>query len=121
MKQLLFIYNADSGKGNALLDYGKKYITPNRYDCQLCMVSYGPFGMKQDWKSFVADLPLDVVFLHRNEYTQKYPKSDISLPALIYEADDQHQVLMQADDFDTINSLDDLQNAVKAALGKIVD
>jgi len=60
--KLLFIYNADSGIANALIDQGKKYLTPSEYACQLCMVSYGPLGMRKDWKKFVKRLPYEIVF-----------------------------------------------------------
>lgn len=65
-KEIIFVYNADGGIGNALLDYGKKYIQPDKYDCQLCMVTYGALGMKKDWKIFTSSLSYQVKFLHRD-------------------------------------------------------
>jgi hypothetical protein len=35
---LLSIYNADSGKLNALFDIGHKIVNPESYSCNLCIV-----------------------------------------------------------------------------------
>ncbi len=112
-EKIYFIYNANTGKANAILDYGKKYITPSKYDCQLCMVSYGPFGMKKDWKNFTKNLPYPVVFLHKNEIQDDLKVLDTSLPAVIVSnANNNYRVILDADDFEQITSLEQLKNAV---------
>ena len=108
-KKLVFVYNANSGKTNAVLDYGKKYLNPSEYDCQLCMVSYGPLGMKKDWNKFVQNLPLPTEFLHKDEFEQKHPKLDITYPSLVLMQKDSHEVIMNDKDFDKVKTLDDLK------------
>lgn len=114
--KLLFIYNADSGMINALMDQGKKYLTPSEYACQLCMVSYGPFGMRKDWKKFTKELPYEIEFLHKDELQNTYPTIETSLPAMVLLSNENADVLLDKEDFNTIVSLDDLKTAVLKAL-----
>ena len=116
MSQLLFVYNANSGAANGLLDYGKKYITPDKYDCQLCMVSYGPFGMKKDWKQFIASLPYEVVFLHKDELEKQHPQASIKPPGLLLRTDSGYRPMLEAADFEAIKTLDQLKSLVNQAL-----
>lgn len=113
---LLFIYNAESGLANALLDYGKKYVAPSKYDCQLCMLSYGPFGIKQDWKKFTKELPYNVKFLHKDELNAQYPDVKTTFPAVVRIQNNTSKTLLNGKDFKAIQSLDELKSAVMKAL-----
>lgn len=115
-KRLLFVYNADSGIGNALIDYGKKYISPETYECRLCMVTYGAFGMKKDWKKFVESLPYEAVFLHRDELKTRHADADIALPVVLLETGGTLDVLVSSKDFKNIQTLDRLQEVVSGAI-----
>lgn len=114
--KILFIYNADSGFTNALIDQGIKYLTPDKYECKLCMVSYGPVGMRKDWKRFIKDLPYNVEFLHRDELQNAYPRINTSLPAVVLVSSGKTRVLLKKEDFDHISSVDGLKSAVLASL-----
>ena len=81
-KKLIFIYNATSGTLTGIKDYFHKAFKPSTYGCQLCAVTYGAFGMKNDWKKFIKDMDVPVnflkkdkfkfEFLHRDEFHEKY-------------------------------------------------
>ncbi|MBC8082944.1 MAG: hypothetical protein H7Z21_06995 [Hymenobacter sp.] len=82
MIELLFVYNADSGLLNAAVDYFHKILSPATYTCSLCAVTYGNRGMRPDWREFVAQLPVQTIFLHRNELREKHPElAHYPLPA----------------------------------------
>ncbi len=116
-KRLLFIYNANSGAMNGLLDYGKKYLNPSEYDCQLCMLSYGPFGMKKDWKKFTSSLPYPVNFLHIDELKSQYSFIKTNFPALVLLSENQqYSVLIDSNEFKDIQTLDDLKKKVVTVL-----
>ena len=119
-QKIIFVYNADSGLGNALLDFGKKYLSPDNYACALCKVSYGPFGMKRDWKTFVKSLTYTSQFLHKDEFREAYPDIKTTLPAMIMLSGSKHEVLLNARDFEHIHSLEDLKTAVRGVLAKHV-
>lgn len=116
--EIIFVYNADSGLANSLIDYGKKYVSPSKYDCQLCMISYGQFGMKKDWKTFVGSLAYPVSFLHKNEFIEKYPKISTTLPAMLIISDDKLTALLNSTDFDKIHNLIELKAKVRHVLYK---
>jgi hypothetical protein len=113
---LIFVYNADSGIANALLDTGRRIFTPQDYPCPLCMVTYGPFGMRSEWKIFIAELPYDVTFLHKNELPTRLQKELKDFPCLVLHAGDRTSVLISAEEFKKIKDLTTLKSTVTAAL-----
>ena len=86
MKKLLFVYNADAGLANALLDTAHKIFSPRTYACSLCGITYGLTSMRPEWKEFLQSLPVETRFLHRDEFLQQYPKhSNQALPAVFWK------------------------------------
>ena len=47
--RLLFVYNANSGKWNAILDGAKKLLAVD--GCPLCSLTHGVFGEKAEWRA----------------------------------------------------------------------
>ena len=107
------IYNADGGLVNGAMDLLHKTFSPATYACRLCEVTYGTFGMKRDWRSTIEALPLPVTFLHRDEWLAAYPGNPTALPAILLEQGGALSILVSADDFAAVRSLD----ALKALLG----
>jgi len=64
-KKLIFIYNADSGLLNTVKDFWHKALRPSTYQCNLCQTTFGSFGVKKEWKSFISTLEVDTEFLHK--------------------------------------------------------
>ncbi|RTQ51432.1 hypothetical protein EJV47_06405 [Hymenobacter gummosus] len=73
MRQLLFVYNATSGPGHALLDSLHKVVSPGTYPCKLCGLTYGLTSMRAEWKQFLQTLPLPARFVYRDELPAAYP------------------------------------------------
>ena len=67
IQKIIFIYNADQGKLNAAFDSIHKFVSPGTYQCQLCAMTHGSFGMKKDWKAFIESLGVEIDFLHRDD------------------------------------------------------
>lgn len=72
MQKILFVYNADQGKLNAAIDSLHKFISPGTYQCALCSLTHGAFGMKKDWQAFLAELDAEFEFIHRDEMTARF-------------------------------------------------
>ncbi|MEM8738575.1 MAG: hypothetical protein AAGG38_08875 [Planctomycetota bacterium] len=83
--KLVFVYNARSGRWNAALDSAHKLVSPGSYRCGLCAVTHHPLGMKKRWRAFVAALPAEVEFLHRDEAVGRYDVSGVRWPAVLAE------------------------------------
>ena len=71
-RKLVFIYNADSGLVNTVKDFWHKALRPSTYQCNLCQTTFGVFGAKKEWKSFIKDLGIESEFLHKDEFLEKY-------------------------------------------------
>jgi len=80
---LVFVYNADSGFMNTLLDIGHKILSPSTYDCTLCALTHSTFRMRRDWQNFVDRLGYPAEFLHRDEFVARYGIQPASLPAIL--------------------------------------
>lgn len=108
MRQFLFVYNADSGALNAVLDSIHKVISPNTCDCQLCRLTYGVFKENPEWKSYRESLkPDEVFFLHRDEFEQQYEHAR-AYPVLLKIEDGQYEELLKPDDFNAVSETRDL-------------
>ncbi len=115
--RLLMIYNADAGLVNGAMDLLHKMLRPETYACRLCGVTYGLTGMKRAWARTVAALPYPVEFLHRDEWALTVQDRDIALPAIVLERDGALDMLVSAEDFDSIETLTALQALLSARLG----
>ena len=81
---LLLVYNADGGIIERTLDYLHKLTSPATYPCSLCALTYGPLGMRSEWREFVDRQPYEIAFLHRNEFIRQYRGlADLQLPAVL--------------------------------------
>ena len=72
LQKLLFIYNANSGLRNILLDGAHKIISPKTYECNLCDITYGAFTENKKWKKYRKESKLKMEFLHKDEFKTQY-------------------------------------------------
>ncbi len=76
---LLFVYNANSGTINSLLDTAHKLVSPDTYACELCNLTHGAFREKRVWLRFRESVKTPMQFLHKDEFLAQY-KSKWLLP-----------------------------------------
>lgn len=115
MKKLVFVYNGDSGLVNGVMHYLHKRISPDTYPCQLCGVIYDGTQLNRGWLDFVQSLGVETEYLHRDEYRKKYGKTDRAWPAvLLHDSTVLQQVVLSAEDFAGIPSLEVLQQKLGA-------
>ena len=70
--KIIFVYNANSGAINTLLDIGHKIISPQTYACNLCQITYGIVKETEEWKAFRESSTDELEFLHKDEFEEKY-------------------------------------------------
>jgi hypothetical protein len=114
--KLIFVYNADSGFLNALGDFAHKIVRPSTYACNLCAVTFGNLGMKMEWKQFVNNLDLDVEFLHKDEFREKY-KKDGEFPS-VYIKNTDFKVFISQTEMNAIKNQHELMDLVKDKLAQ---
>ena len=112
MKELLFVYNADSTTIARFTDLFIKLFAPKKYSCNLCLVTYGMLRMKRAWKVFVDQLPYDVRFLHRDEFRDRYG-DDSDLPAAFIVGNDEPVPFITARELNGVPSVGELIELVK--------
>lgn len=113
-RTLIFVYNADSGLLNTIVDYAHKITSPQTYPCNLCAITFGNLGMKSEWKNFVESLDINVEFLHRDEFTEKY-KIQGKFPSAFMKNEELILFLNQKE-MNALKSLDDLIELVRENL-----
>lgn len=119
-KQLLFVYNAQSSVMAQLTDYIHKTVSPKTYGCNLCGLTYGAAGMKNEWKQFLDSLPLKAQFLHKDEFLKEYPgKENITFPVAFIKENDTLVNLITTEEINQQQSLDDLKALVKVKTAKL--
>ncbi len=115
--KLIFIYNADSSVFAQVSDAIKKIAAPNKYECNLCMVTYGTVSMKDEWKEFLGTLLFEKEFLHRDEFREKYPESkEEKLPAIFVSKNNILNLLISSEEINRQRSVTDLKNIISAKI-----
>lgn len=113
---LIFVYNADSGFVNTLLDIGHKIVAPQTYSCHLCAITHSTFSMRDEWKQFVAGLGMPVEFLHRDELEKQYGIRDVALPAVFRKNNGALEAWITREEINRCGSLGDFERLVRAKL-----
>jgi len=116
---IIFVYNADSGLFNLLSDMAHKAISPETYNCQLCKLTHGHFGMRDQWHKYLESLNADIIFLHRDEFIKKYPEHDAELPALFLGRDNVIELLVAASTITSCSTLEILAHQVDEKISTV--
>jgi hypothetical protein len=116
MEKLLFVYNADDNLSATIKDFVIKLLTPGKYACNLCMVTYGAVSMKREWKKFVAELPREVEFLHRDEFRARY-HDDTPLPAAFRLKEGKQHLMISAAEMNRLRTVAELKKLVLEKVG----
>ena len=80
--KLIFVYNADSGLFSTMSDIAHKLFSPSTYECQLCALTHGLLKERGEWRDFIESFDVEVEFLHRDQFREKYPGHGAGLPAV---------------------------------------
>jgi len=107
--ELIFVYNAHSGKLNAYLDSLHKAISPSTYSCSLCAITYGLTRIDPKWKAFLKTVPFKTTFLHKDEWEDP---GNHKLPAIFKKTDDKIEVFVPSDRLNKM-TLEDLMASVE--------
>ncbi len=117
--KLIFVYNANSGGLNAIVDSAHKILSPSTYDCNLCNLTYGTFKEEPEWKEFRNSVAIPFVFLHKDEFLKAYkskwlPKYDF--PVVLVEKDGQLEIAVTNQDLTQTETLEELINRIKGVV-----
>lgn len=118
-KALIFVYNANSGFKNALLESAHKVLSPKTYNCKLCKLTFGVISENRKWKAFREQSDIEMIFLHKDEYQNKF-KSKFEnlqeLPVILYQDNYDLSTLIGKDELNQIEDIDTLIDSIKSRL-----
>lgn len=109
--KLIFVYNAESGFVDKLLDNVHKIISPSTYDCNLCTITHGKFTEDELWKSYRESSKTPMAFYHKDEFLKTYkskwlPKFDF--PLVLSESNTSLDVFMDSKTLNGLTSSEEL-------------
>ena len=114
---LVFVYNSDGTLKAAAVDFVTRLVTPDKYSCNLCMVTYGSMFKKQSWRAFLDTLPNKIIFLHRDEFLKQYPEyRNIKLPVVLTDSCEKLETLVSAEEIQTVKDLEGLKKLITEKL-----
>lgn len=116
MKKLIFVYNADSGLRNALIDSAHKIFSPSTYQCSLCDITYGVFSEKNTWKEFRKDTDIKMDFLHKDEFAEQYKSKfghKFTFPIVLLETGTALDVFVKTEELNALETSKDLIALIK--------
>ena len=119
--ELIFVYNADSSIFNMIKDALHKTIMPSTYQCNLCALTYGSITVRDEWKTFIDNLPLPSQFLHRDEFIQQiethpHQLKNIQFPAIFLNKQGRISLLINNHEINACQILTDLMNLITTKL-----
>lgn len=115
-QKLIFVYNADSGARNAILDSMHKVFSPSTYECNLCDITYGLMTENRTWKRFRQESPHTMVFMHRDEFAKKYASKfgyKFTFPIVLAEGENGLEVLIPTEELNMLKTAHALVRLVK--------
>ena len=121
ISSIIFVYNADSGLFNEMKDYVHKIVSPASYGCNLCAITYGNTGMKDEWKVFIKQLGIPVRFLHRDEFVENYGNMEASFPCGYIETENGLELFISSEEMNKLNNLKGLKTLVRTKINSILD
>lgn len=116
MPKLIFIYNANSGIGNTLLDVAHKILSPKTYKCNLCSLTFDTFSENKAWKAFRQQSIIDMEFLHCDEFERKYKNTDVTYPVILSQKSQKLVIFLSTDSIKNTSNIDVLISNIKTKL-----
>ncbi len=68
INKLFFVFNANGGTMNAVIDSAKKLLMIN--GCSLCTITHGILGEREGWKDCKEEIGIPIEYVHRDEVTE---------------------------------------------------
>ena len=115
-QEIIFIYNANSGARNAVLDSVHKVFSPKTYDCNLCDITFGVVSENRTWKRFRKESHHNMVFLHKDEFAKIYASKfgyKFQFPIVLIEGENGLEVLISTAELNQLKKPEELIQLVK--------
>lgn len=108
MKKIIFVYNAESGIANSILDIGHKILKPDTYSCNLCSLTFGVLTENTKWKNFRKSSDSELEFLHKDEFERIYEERKNYPTILKLDDNNELEELVSKEKLNKINNIEEL-------------
>ena len=115
-QKLIFIYNAESGLINGIIDYLHKIFSPDSYDCSLCKLTYNNLGKIRKWRKFLKSSNYEIVFAYKDHLKIMGIDNGIKLPTVLLN---DNSILFGSSEIESCKSLDELIDKLKSKINSI--
>ena len=122
---LLFVYNANAGYWNGVMDSLHKIFSPKTYPCSLCAITYGLRKIEPDWDAFIKSelQAFEPQFLHKDELIEEFGEAVLeqhALPAVFWVDKDSKLLdpIIPKEKMDQL-SLDELKDELRKIIAKL--
>jgi len=108
---LIFVYNANSGTLNALIDSVHKFVNPTTYKCNLCALTFPTFSEDRNWKSFKQKSNLKMEFYHKDEFLKEFKSkwlATYSFPIILSKNNEELEVFISSEELKKIKNTQSL-------------
>lgn len=115
-QKLIFIYNADSGLRNMIVDSAHKILSPDTYTCSLCDITFGAFTENSVWNKFRKETNLDMQFLHKDEFNKTYASKfgyKFTFPIVLGETNKGLEVFVKTEELDGLENAESLIGLIR--------
>ena len=107
--KLIFVYNADSGIVNNVIDIAHKIIKPETYACSLCQLTHGSFREKRLWTTFKNQSTVPLDFYHKDEFKKTFKSkflTNFQYPIVLMAKKESLEIFMSTDEVNAFNNLE---------------
>ncbi len=111
--KLLFIYNANSGKLNALFEAGHKLISPSTYKCSLCALTHNAFNENGTWKNYRTQSKMEMEFYHKDEFEATFPNVNMIYPTVLKLENQQLSTVLNSEALKELSTIEALIERLK--------
>jgi len=121
-EKILFIYNANSDTGSKMLDFAHKIVSPDTYNCALCLLTFDNFTENKQWKTFRESLlakGYELEFFHKDEFQEHYESKfghAFTYPIILVETPHDLEVLVTTEKLNAFEDVQELIGVVKSSV-----
>ncbi|EDM43752.1 GTPase EngB [unidentified eubacterium SCB49] len=104
-QHLIFVYNANAGKINGLLDSVHKIMSPSTYECSLCAITHGVFTESKIWATYRKSSNVKMDFFHKDEFLSRYHSKWLpafTFPIVLYSNQDGLSVFITTEELNAL-------------------
>ena len=113
--KLIFVYNAKSDRMSKMFDFAHKIISPSTYACDLCSLTHGNFGEREEWTQFREATDLEMEFYHIEDFESKFNAKDV-YPVIFKITESGLEKILDKETISNISELHELISALKMAV-----